>query len=566
MMDELRKLRELTETLTGNGYLSDQAQEWEDALDAIPDFVYIINNRSEIRFTNKALAERLSSNKDDLYGKKYYEIICDMDKESGECSWESLNSDRPIEGAYLSNLKGWFDISRSPIYTKSKKLIGYICVLQEVTDKREAINSLIEREATLEAVFDAAPVGIGLLNSKDFKFISINKYLSELVGYNEVELACSSIKMLFPNVQEFGKIIKTISRKIDHCGAKSFHIETKFRTKDCNILDVFLRVAKIKDDDRLVITVSDITRRKRREKAIKLNEDRLESVLKLTKMSSSSEEVIIEYALEEAVRLTSSDVGYVHFVNNYNEDLREVDLSLFKWSKNVDAKCEAEKVPHYPLTEAGCWADCVRTGTPVVHNDYKNLAEEEGKKGLPEGHIDIKRHMSVPVLEDVNVVAVAGVGNKSTPYNKRDLQQLDLFMNSMWDLLKRKRAEKDVIEREGYFERLVTNAPMGIFVYELIENDLILRNFNPAAQKILNMTSEDRVGKALGEIFPNLSGEPIEESYKKIAAKGGILQEDEYEYEDDNVSGVFSVFAFQSRKNKVAVFFNRVEVDENTSS
>jgi len=40
MIDELKKLRELTEELTGNGYLRDQADEWEYALDAMPEFVF----------------------------------------------------------------------------------------------------------------------------------------------------------------------------------------------------------------------------------------------------------------------------------------------------------------------------------------------------------------------------------------------------------------------------------------------------------------------------------------------------------------------------------------------
>ena len=43
MIDELKKLRELTETLTGNGYLRDRAEEWEYAFDAIPDYIYSVS-------------------------------------------------------------------------------------------------------------------------------------------------------------------------------------------------------------------------------------------------------------------------------------------------------------------------------------------------------------------------------------------------------------------------------------------------------------------------------------------------------------------------------------------
>ena len=59
MIDELKRLRQLTETLTGNGYLKDQAKEWEYALDAIPECIYIINNKFEIKFTDNLYLDNL---------------------------------------------------------------------------------------------------------------------------------------------------------------------------------------------------------------------------------------------------------------------------------------------------------------------------------------------------------------------------------------------------------------------------------------------------------------------------------------------------------------------------
>ena len=87
MIDELRKLRELTETLTGNGYLRDQAEEWEYALNAIPGYIYIINPKFEIRFINDALAERLNVNRNDLYGKFCYDVILGLDKQKVKELW-----------------------------------------------------------------------------------------------------------------------------------------------------------------------------------------------------------------------------------------------------------------------------------------------------------------------------------------------------------------------------------------------------------------------------------------------------------------------------------------------
>ena len=153
----------------------------------------------------------------------------------------------------------------------------------------------------------------------------------------------------------------------------------------------------------------------------------------LSQKRFDSEEELLSYGLEEAVRLTRSTVGYLHF---YNE--AQQTLGLFQWSKAVMQMCTAAKTPHYPITEAGVWADAVRQRRPVVHNDYQNLAE---KKGYPEGHFPLLRHLSLPIFSEERIVAIIGVGNKQEPYDHADIEQLTLYIRSTWEILTRKRVE-----------------------------------------------------------------------------------------------------------------------------
>ena len=167
---------------------------------------------------------------------------------------------------------------------------------------------------------------------------------------------------------------------------------------------------------------------------LRQNEARLESLLKMSLLAEATEEKIRSFALESVVALTESTGGYLHFVNNDN---RTIDLVC--WSKAVHKVCKAEKSEHYPLDEAGIWADSIRLGRPVVHNDYQS---ESGKKSLPEGHFPVVRHLGVPIYDGKKIVAVAGVGNKLEPYTLEDIRQTMLFMNNMWMILKRKKAEE----------------------------------------------------------------------------------------------------------------------------
>ena len=77
-------------------------------------------------------------------------------------------------------------------------------------------------------------------------------------------------------------------------------------------------------------------RRNRADEALYLEESSLEALLKLNEMTGALLQEITDFALEEAVRLTGSEIGYLAFMN---ED--ETVLTMHSWSKNAMAMMEA---------------------------------------------------------------------------------------------------------------------------------------------------------------------------------------------------------------------------------
>lgn len=220
---------------------------------------------------------------------------------------------------------------------------------------------------------------------------------------------------------------------------KSRTLEFKMRGLKGQLRFLYTHAVPLRNDkgeivSALSVTI-DITDRKMSEDALHLNQDRLETLLELTTMNVRAEKELAEFALEEAVRLTSSKGGYLHFFNADDQTIQ-----LYSWSKDVLKICTASQDEHYPLDKAGVWADSVRLRKPVIHNDYQNLAD---KKGYPEGHFHLIRHLGVPILDGERVVGVAGVGNKETPYNEIDAVQINLFLNSMWNIFIQKKTEKE---------------------------------------------------------------------------------------------------------------------------
>ncbi|HCY83908.1 MAG TPA: hypothetical protein DHV36_02105 [Desulfobacteraceae bacterium] len=169
---------------------------------------------------------------------------------------------------------------------------------------------------------------------------------------------------------------------------------------------------------------------------LRRNEERLAALLKLSLMVDKTEKEIVDFALEEAVRLTGSKIGYLNFLNPDQETIR-----LHTWPRTSLEENPAANPSHDPASEIGCWKDCLKHGNPVIHND--NTCTEP-KAGPAWGQSPACRHMSVPVYDGGKAVAVAGVGNRKAPYVETDANRLKLFMATMWSILQRQRMENNL--------------------------------------------------------------------------------------------------------------------------
>lgn len=188
--------------------------------------------------------------------------------------------------------------------------------------------------------------------------------------------------------------------------------------------------------------------RARAEAAFRLNEERLDALLKLSEMRDATEDELAHYAIDECVRLTGSKIGYIHFVKRSG-----VGFISYVWSRGSREVCEAVEYMDYSLDTACIWADTLRTKRPVIHNDYPN---EPSRRGLPTGHLPLLRHMGVPVLKEGRVVAVSGVANKEEAYDAADLRQILLFANRLWGIVEARRSEAELAEANRQLSRLAS--------------------------------------------------------------------------------------------------------------
>lgn len=152
------------------------------------------------------------------------------------------------------------------------------------------------------------------------------------------------------------------------------------------------------------------------------NDQLYKAILHMETMGYQKKKDILDYVLNQAIRLTESKIGYIYYF-----DEKSQELMLYAWSKDVMEACTVvDPQSCYALSGTGLWGDAVRERRAIITNDY--ASDNPHKKGTPEGHVVMTNHMNVPVFIDDKIVALIGVANKPSDFGETDVNVLEMLL------------------------------------------------------------------------------------------------------------------------------------------
>jgi PAS domain S-box-containing protein len=289
------------------------------------------------------------------------------------------------------------------------------------------------------------------LSDAEGRILEVNDAYVRRSGYSREELLTmriSDIDALESPVETAGHIEKIIRE-----GSDLF--ETLHRAKDGTLWPVEVNSSHWPiAGGRNFNFLRDITRRKRSEALLRTRFELAELA------EHGTVEALLRRALDAAELLTGSSIGFLHFVDDDQEN-----LTLQAWSTNTlrQACTAARSGTHNPISRAGVWVECFHAKAPVIHNDYAALPR---RTGLPAGHPPLTRELVVPVVRDGKVVAIAGVGNKTADYGKEDADTLWQVASLVMDLVGRIRAEQELRQYDGQLREAQRLARLGSWRYD----------------------------------------------------------------------------------------------------
>ncbi|MEO8409662.1 MAG: PAS domain S-box protein, partial [Propionivibrio sp.] len=338
--------------------------------------------------------------------------------------------------------------------------------------------------------------------------------------------------------------------------------ESIARHKDGHEFPVELSLSLISSGNRrdAVCLIRDITQRKASDARLKTQARLADALLELPRANETlTEAAFMQHGQELAEDLTSSQIAFIHFVHDNQET-----IELVTWSRRtVDHFCHAVYDEHYPVSQAGIWADALRRKAPVVFNDYATYPE---KRGLPDGHAELRRLISVPVIENGKVVMLTGVGNKADDYTETDVETVQLIANEIWRLVRQRRDAKALQDSEAKFRSLYESMGEGMALHELVFDsdgtpvDYVILDVNAAFESMIGLERLSVIGASAQAVYGTGSA-PFLDRYAEVATSGQPIR---FEGFFAPLQKTFAISASSPSKNRFATVFQDITARKKT--
>ena len=445
--------------------------------------------------------------------------------------------------------------SQNPLPEQAKAAAPYGYLLKPVSPKelfltiemtlsRHGLDrQLRENEEELSAIYQDAPLVMMILDGKT-KIHKVNKYITRFTDRPDVDMVGLCVGRALhchhalddPRGCGYGPhcpecTIHQVSLNTIHTGRSHNQVEARLnlsiggKRQDLVFL-VSTTGLIVRQEPLVLVSMQDITERKRMEAALQNSHDELErlvqertselvlaneNLIRELEERERKEEVLkshlrvsefavthslddlLQNALDEVEQLTDSRIGFFHFLE---EDQKT--LSLQAWSKStLRTFCTAEgKGRHCSVSEAGVWADCIGQRHPIIHNDYAGLPN---CMGLPPGNAAVVRELVVPIIRDDRVAAILGVGNKEHDYDSRDVETASELANITWDIVLRKQAEEQLYNSNAKLTTIFNGITQPVI---MLDADFKVERLNSAAKHYYSLDNyQDAIGRFCFEAF-----------------------------------------------------------------
>ncbi len=336
--------RDITQRVLTAEALKKSEEDYRMVVESINEGLMQVDNDDVIHFVNQRMCDMVGYRREELLGKKAYYLLVDNNDLSFMQNKTWLRNEK-LEDRYEIRLKRkdgssfWAEISGTPVFDNTGKVIGSIGIHTDITQRKKADEAMAHLAVIVESAGNAI-----ISKTLDGTIISWNRGAEIIYGYTAGEVIGKSIKMIYP--PESRKEAQEALKKLKRGEKVEFNGAVRVR-KDGTQIYITVTISPIKNSAGEIVAASsianDITDQKMAQMALKLSEQKYKNIFEFAPIGiyrSDSEGQILTANMALARILGYNSIEELLHVNMYKDvyfDQGERDKLISKYENNGPA-------------------------------------------------------------------------------------------------------------------------------------------------------------------------------------------------------------------------------------
>jgi len=481
----------------------------QNVFDSMPDEIVIIDTQNTVVMANKAVIKNYGLRKDEIVGKKCYNVFHESRKMVIDCPIQKmLKSGRTTSVERSEKLNGstkYYNVTAAPIRDEAGKIIQVVHTARDITQRKEAELALKRSRHRYRRLIQSSPLGIVSADSSG-KIIDSNPMVVHMLGGPGVKQTRAT-NML----KDRSMVSSGLSGDIEECmgTGKNLIRERHIKSPWGKELNMRCHLTPLHDNDQKIIGVQlvmeDVTDRRKQEEELKKTNMNL---LTIYRMSSSLQQAPSTKEILDSAIETFKSVGF-----------DRVRIYLMEQGKLVGASASHlhSKEFHNVVLDEGVDKKAyssLRNMQPVVLNDVEGKYTKVLEKG------DVQVSASIPLLSQDAYIGVVSLDNKFSrkPIIEKDLRLLMTFANQIAIAIQNNMLYRENQNRLKTLSAMydVSSALSGILDLDKILNLIVIKIVKLLKSDVCSILLwDDSQSLLIPKTIYDMQGQYLRESLKK---------------------------------------------------